>query len=173
MRFQTIILAILFLTACRSSEDQVSQKYMDLKSYFAKEAIRMNGSDKWVSKTVSRNGVSESKQVKPDWAAEFRLFEESDINKPAWVDSYQIRDSGESILYTALDAKLRTRKITIAKKPDGEIKSISIVNYAKNNLYTSAEQLIYIPDSLFQISKSQDVVLMGKNEYLIRSVLSQ
>jgi hypothetical protein len=119
-------------------------------------------------KTVTHNGVTESKKVKIDnWMRELSLFSESDINKPAWRDSYKIQQTDHTLIYMATDTTLKTREIIINKKQDGQVQYIAIYNYTKNLLYDTREKLTYMPDSIYKIEKTQHVKLLGTNKYVI------
>lgn len=147
---------------------------MDLKGFFTSEAKRLKQGQVKVDKTVSRNGISESREgIIPDWEREVQLFTESDINKPAWNKSYKVTASDSAILYSVLDSGLRTRSVSIRKDNQGRIREISISNSTRNELYQTSEELTYIPDSMYRIVKKQDVIILGRNEYEIKGLLLQ
>ena len=165
----TVVLAFLILSACsQPKEEKALKTFADLKGFFEAEARRLAKSDPEVKKTVARNDSSETREVKNiNWKTELSLFAESDINKPAWKDSYKVISLPGQTTYQAIDSSLRTREISISKDPEGKIKKITILNHVENMLYSSSEQLTYIPDSLYQISKRQHVAVMGDNRYYI------
>ncbi|MGB4397769.1 MAG: hypothetical protein WBJ10_00265 [Daejeonella sp.] len=167
-----LTLACLLFAACSGTEQVREQKkYYDIKEFFSAEIKRLEKQDASVNKTVSRNGVSETKaNFTPSWATELALFTDSDINKPAWRDSYNIQSDSLSTSYTTLDNDLRTKSIHIKKDNTGKLSEIRIVNSTSNYLYNSTEELHYIPDSLYRIVKKQDVILLGKNNYEITGV---
>lgn len=167
-----LIIAFLAFSACNQPEQKEVKSYADLKGFFESEAKRLEKADPKVYKTVARNDASETRSVgNINWKTELSLFAESDINKPAWQDSYKVISQAGKTIYLATDSSLRTREISINKDPQGKIKKIKILNHTKNMLYSSTEQLIYIPDSLYQISKQQNVVFIGDNRYYILGVL--
>ena len=168
MTGKRLIFVFFILASCGRTETVPERKYLDLKGFFTDEVNHLKKLKIKVNKTVSRNGISESKvNISPDWDTELSLFSESDINKPAWSNSYVVRNKGGSTSYTAVDSKLRTRSILIRKNKNGRIDRLSIVNRTKNHLYSSSEELLYIPDSLYQIIKKQDVLFLGNNSYKI------
>src|SRR5687768_7668639 len=92
--FAAGIALTLLLPACKPAikEDAAAAKYFDLKAYFKADSGRLSKLNKPILKTVTHNGVTERKEVKiDDWARELSLFSQSDINKPAWRDSYTIK----------------------------------------------------------------------------------
>lgn len=169
---RTLILLMLTLVSCAEPAERSVRSYMDIKGFFESEASRLTEKSARVNKTVRRNEVSETKNgLSVDWKNELALFIESDINKPAWRDSYKIIEDSSSISYMALDTALRTRSIHIQKGPNGRLLHISINNETKNNLYQSSEALSYAPDSSYTIKKNQAVLLLGNNMYTITGIL--
>jgi hypothetical protein len=166
-----VFLFLLILSACSAPPEKAADTYEDIRGFFEAEAIRLSKADPTVKKTVARNDATETRSVSNiDWKTELSLFAESDINKPAWQDSYKVTVSDTSITYVATDTTLKTREIQISKGPDGNIRRVSIQNNTHNMLYASVEYLVYIPDSLYQIRKEQTVVLVGSNTYLVKAI---
>ncbi len=147
-------------------------KYFDIKGYFTADTARLNKQNKLVVKTVTHNGVTESKKVKIDnWGQELDMFVGADINRPAWKNSYTITKSENIMLYKAKDDELKVREIMI--KTDGQkVKWILIYTRTKNILYQTTEKLSYYPDSLYLIEKDQRVRLMGNNHYKIQGIIA-
>lgn len=143
-------------------------KYFDLKGYFKTEAGRLEKVNPEVDKTVAHNGSAESKKLHVTaWSQELNLFSESDINKPAWRDSYTVKTNVDSIIYTAKFPELKTREIIIKKSGDN-ITAIAIFNSTHNFLYNTTERLVYMPDQYYSIDKNQQVKVMGANDYRIK-----
>jgi hypothetical protein len=167
-------ISVLFLTACSFSTKTKEQavNYYNLQKYFSEEAARLNKSKLEIIKTVKHQDVSETQNIKiEDWSQELALFIESDINKAAWKNSYQKDSTSTKITYTAKEENLRIRKIVILLKQNKPFK-ISITNQTKNNLYYTKEELTYIPDSIYQIDKYQDVKVLGVNNYKVLGVFN-
>lgn len=175
MKNGAIILLLILITSCsKPDEKPLTKRFEDIKGFFGEEAKRLNRSGTLTDKKVKQNEYSETKNgLSVEWQNELALFIESDINKPAWRDSYQISGSSNSIIYRAIDSNLRTRSIRLTKDADGRLTYVFIHNVTKNRLYESSEELIYIPDSIYIIDKSQKVLLLGKNRYLISGKLKK
>ncbi len=174
MTGKAFIPLLLMLASCAEPIEKPASPFEDIKGFFEAEVSRLAEIKKTVNKTVKRNEVSETKNNVPViWKDELALFIESDINKPAWRNSYKtVRDSS-NIYYSATEKGLRTRSISIKKNPAGHIIHVSIINETKNYLYQSSESLIYIPDSIYLINKNQDVLFLGNNKYSITGLLKQ
>jgi hypothetical protein len=169
-----LFLFLLIFSACSVPPEKEVNSYEDIRGFFAAEAIRLGKADPEVKKTVARNDSTETRAVRNiNWETELSLFTESDINKPAWRDSYQVSSQGGNITYLATDTTLKTREIQIQKDPQGRIRRISIRNQTNNMLYSSSEQLMYVPDSVYQISKRQHVILVGNNRYLVKGLFTK
>jgi hypothetical protein len=150
-----------------------SGAYFDIKGYFTGDTARLRKLNKPVIKTVSHNGLTESKTVRIDnWARELDLFIGSDINRPAWKNSYTVIDNDGFLIYKAKYPELVMREMLI-KKDKGKVKWILIYNRTKNILYQTSEKLSYFPDSLYLIEKVQRVRFMGNNSYKIQGVIKK
>lgn len=173
MGSRTLILFLILITSCRKPDEKpIVKRYTDIKGFFESEALRLSRAEVLADKSVRQNEVSETKNgLKVDWQNELALFTGSDINKPAWRDSYRITKDSSTIIYLAIDTNLRTRSIRLKKNAEGRLILIQIHNSTKNQLYESSEDLTYIPDSIYLIDKSQKVLFLGKNRYQIRGKL--
>jgi len=179
IRYHAVFVAgiafIALLPACKPDikETGASLTYFDLKGYFKSSAARLTKHNKPVLKTAIHNGISQSKKVNiVNWDVELSLFSASDINKPAWKNSYQVQNTGNAIFYKTQDPDLETKEITINKDGD-KVKWIIIINHAENLLYETKEKLTYVPDSMYRIEKWQHVRLLGTNTYDIKGMVAQ
>ncbi|WP_158824808.1 hypothetical protein [Mucilaginibacter lacusdianchii] len=171
-----MLITLSGLYSCKPDirETGAALKYFDLKKFIHTDSARLSKQQVWVTKMVSHN--QESAQTRKlritNWGRELDLFAASDINKPAWRESYSIQRQGDSVVYTAKDPKLFTRRLMI-QQSGNTVKKITIQNATSNILYQSSEKLVYYPDSLYLIDKLQQVKLLGDNRYLIKGVISK
>jgi len=164
------VIVIFCISACRpDAKVNGGLKYFDLAGYFTKDTALLKKLSKPVLKTVTHNGITETKTVHiADWGIELSLFKEADINKPAWKDSYKIINEDGMLVYRAKTPELKVREILI-KMDKEKVKWILIYNKTpKNILYQTTEKLSYYPDSLYIIERVQRVKLIGTNVYKIR-----
>ncbi|WP_207532270.1 hypothetical protein [Desertivirga arenae] len=168
-----IISLLLLLTGCTNKQEATEVKsYFDLSGFFSSESASLQNKHATVIKTVLQNGRAEQKTIgNINWETEFELFSSSDINKPAWNKSYRVLHTAHGTEYIALDNKLRTRRIRIEKAQRGKAKHIYIRNEVNNMLYSTTEELHYYPDSLYEIRKTQHVIILGNNTYKISGLL--
>lgn len=167
------LLLIFFLPSCKPDNIQDgTANYFDLKGYFNTDIKRLSKLNHPILKSVTHNDVTETKKVKiANWESELNLFIQSDINKPAWRDSYSVQNTGNAIFYRAKTPDLKTRLIVI-NKSGNKVKWILIYNYTKNILYQTTEKLSYFPDSVYIIQKYQKVRVLKANRYLIKGFLN-
>jgi len=169
-----LLLFIPILPSCKPDikETGAAITYFDLKGFIKNNAAQLNKLNRPVFKTMVHNGITESKKVNiEDWDRELGLFSGSDINKPAWKDSYLVENTDSTIFYKAKYPELETREVTINKTGD-KVKRIFIINHTKNLLYETNEKLTYVPDSMYRIEKTQQVRLLGINQYDIKGMLN-
>jgi hypothetical protein len=166
-------LIILFCTLSCKKDSRAgtdTKAFFDLKGYFTADSLRLTKLDPLINKTVTHNDETQTKKMRiSNWGNEFRLFTESDINKPSWQASYNIQATNDFLIYKAKYPNLKTRDIIIKRAGD-KIKWILIFNHTKNPLYESEEKLSYYPDSLYLIQKLQKVRLLGTEKYSIKGV---
>ena len=94
------------------------------------------------------------------------LFINSDINKTAWKESYVKDSTVNKISYFAKHPDLKTRSIVLNIK-DHKPSCIKIINHQKNYLIENIESLIYYPDSVYKIQKTQRFIFLDKQVYYI------
>jgi hypothetical protein len=171
----SLLICISVLAACRPDvQVNGAKRYFDLKGFVNADSALLIKNHAVVSKTVWHNESAPlTKQIKVNnWGQELSLFAASDINKPAWRDSYKILNQGDSVVYTAVDPHLITRRMVV-QTVNGVVKKIRVDNFTQNLLYKTSEHLVYFPDSLYLIDKLQQVKLMGANHYMIRGVIKK
>lgn len=173
-------LALLWLTILLSScgadltpkKEKDIQQYFDLEGYFNQEATRLIELQPTVSKTIISKDKKETKELNNiNWQNELALFRKNDINKPSWEDKYSIdstlsADGSLVLTYTAQEEDLQTRQLDI-ELFDDKVHAIIIVNRVENAIYSSQQYLTYRPNRAYTIKKTQDVTLMGDDDYEI------
>ncbi|MEB0276936.1 hypothetical protein [Mucilaginibacter sp. 5C4] len=168
--YTSVLLLLCGSYACNKPEIKetgAELQYFDLKGYFGKQDTLLTKQNPEVNKSVAHNGDTESKKVRiASWKKELNLFTESDINKPAWKQSYNVQSNADSTVYKAKFPELKTREIVVRKKA-GQVTEIAIVNNTHNILYNTSEKLVYVPNAYYSIEKNQKVKVMGANNYRI------
>ncbi|QQL48458.1 hypothetical protein [Mucilaginibacter ginkgonis] len=165
-----VTLGLLCIYGCKPDvkEFKGQYKYFDLKGFMRTDSARLVASNPLVDKSVSHNGAVETRQLKiANWGNELSMFTNSDINRPAWRNSYQTKTLGDSTIYLSNEPDLKTKRLIIVKHGD-KVASIHIVNHTENLLFEANEDLTYVPDSLYIISKKQQVLILGSNNYLVK-----
>lgn len=134
--------------------------FFDLKDYFKNELSALSQRTK-IYKATSVDGDRIEKELDSiDFSLELKVFEESDINKVAWIDKYLVDSVFSStgdltkIIYNAADEKLRTRQLLVSFDKN-EVDTIEIFNNASSNVAKLEQHLTYIPAIGYSIESTQ------------------
>jgi len=161
---------LLLLLGCSNADEERQEgtgNYFDLKGFFAKEVTRLSAEDPAVTKTVRINGDTETKRLKiTDWHQELSAFADADINKASWKGAFSLHHQQGKQIYLSDNEKVNVKKLTIMQK-QGKIYGVEILLKTTNMLYTSTDTLRYYPDSLYRISRSQNIRLFNPKQYSI------
>jgi len=183
MNFKIVFfcLGIVFLTACSkesspAKEASKQQMYFSLQGFFEAEIEKLQSQPIVLHKNAYLNEKVEKKALHEiDWATEFNSFVKSDINKPAWKDSYRTdsltnRHGQFQINYTALDPDLRTQEIAISFGKGDAVKpvQIRIVNQSQNPIYDAVENLQYEVGKNYTIENEQKIMWMEGDKFKIK-----
>ncbi len=176
MRIVNVFLLTAVLIGCGSDAgkspnlDEVA--YFDLKGYFEqeKEQIKTRSS---FSKKVTVNGEVEEKLTETiDFENDLRIFQKSDINRPAWSDKYSIdsllniRNELIGLTYKSLDSKLRTELVEI-KYDNGRVDKILIENRTESSIAKTKQVLTYIPRKGYLIESIQNMATMDSSVFKV------
>ncbi|MFD2288545.1 hypothetical protein GJU39_18345 [Pedobacter petrophilus] len=141
--------------------------YFDLKGYFGKEIIRLKNARVKVDKTVSINGISETKSLLiTDWEKELAIFINADINKNSWKGSFKVTQQNGLQVYTSDSKKIPVKKVSVNNK-GLKISKVEIIINNKNILYQSLDTLTYYPEILYKIRKQQKIRLLAPKDYTV------
>lgn len=155
---------------CRPDAPQTgsSTRYFSLENYFREQIAVLEARGQAVEKTVKKDDREEKRTIADmDWTTELEAFIASDINKPAWRDSYSVDSGAHFLNYRALEDGLRVRSIHIGRDQHRNIRSIVIERAENNYLYSSRETLRYYPDSLYSIMRHQHVRVLGPTRFQV------
>ncbi len=169
MRLAGIGLLILLLSACAQKEQKKAQSetYFNLRSYFEKEAERLNKLNLQLDKLVAIGEDVEQKKVNiKDFNRELSTFINSDINKASWRGAFTVKKERNLELYTTENEKIPVKRVEIQYQ-NNRIRSIKIDIATENILYRSTDRLTYFPDSLYEINKIQKIKLLKEKKYSV------
>ncbi|MEA5405867.1 hypothetical protein VB776_23210 [Arcicella sp. DC2W] len=157
MKSSITILAIFTLfISCKEESTTKINKYFDLKTSITNQINVLNKEKPTFSKTVWSDNTPETKDVKiEDWSKELELFLQTDLNKPAYLNSYEINQSDSLIVYH------------LKKSENLPVNNIKIL--LKNNQLTAMEATIANQNYLYETDKHVKMTLVDNvvNYYLI------
>jgi hypothetical protein len=172
-------LPIFILSGCAQTEiakPATTLKWFDLKQ-FVNNANAILPKNAPFEKTLLVKGTSETKKVSiADWTVELTVFAQSDINRAAWRDKYQVdtlhiavepkEDTTvmHRIEHVAKDKALRTRTLSISMNRKWEPLAIEILNEQHNFFSHSQQHLTWDLRSGYSITAQQKMLLMSATE---------
>lgn len=178
-RILVFSLLIISFAACTteqttdaSNTDRVS--FFDLELYFQDEAARLKTNVGQLEKEMIVDGVAE-KQLLTDvnFEEELALFAKLNINRPIWLDKYEVdsifgsSNQLEAVEYSTTDEKLKTNKLIVDYNAQGAVKGIMIHNSSSTLIMESKQLLNYNPDSGYQIQTYQDPLFFDEKEIVL------
>lgn len=168
-----LVSAVLLLGACKPAAPKTpvqSPAYFELKSYISKEAARLQKLSPLVNKTVIVDQRPEQKQLRiTDWKRELSVFSDADINKTAWLGAFKRTKTPELESYVCTDEKIPVKLLEIVYRK-GRINRVRIQISNTNSLYTSSDTLLYYPDSMYQVKKTQHITLLNQKRYEVKGL---
>ena len=174
-RLYIYILFALMLTSCSDENVKVlHQHYFNLADFFRKEAAVLQKQNFKMQKQIIKDRVKEMKTFDQlIWQKELKPFADCDINKPAWINSYQTDTTYSSggnmfISYKAKEETLPVRSIVLTIN-NSKIEEIIIHKERHNFYYQSNDVYIYRTMKGFEISGSQNARLQEKTTYHINA----
>ena len=173
-----LIITTLILSSCNDETIKVaSPEYYNLSAFFHQEAKALTIANMKLDKQIIKDSIKEKKSFgKINWLNELSPFIECDINKPAWIKSYQtdtiLTNAGMKITYKAIEEKLPVQTIELSFSKN-KITDISIHKVRHNFYYQSEDLYSYHVQKGYEISGSQNVRLLDKTYYQIIALYLQ
>lgn len=177
-----IISSLIFcalLSACNEEvKENQTNKYFDLKGLIESQIKTLNKQKPVVQKSILIAEKSENQVVKTiDWAKELELFIQADLNKPAFIQSYQVDSSSTGVKYTLKETeKLPVKYLNITKVGAEGINIEALVNN-ENYLYETERHLkLSLKNNQatdYQINGFQKIVFGDKKNFKINGVIKR
>lgn len=148
------------------------QQFFDINDFLDHE-IKQLSELKSIKKKVEINGkIDEQVLEKFDLAKDLTIFQNSNINKIAWLDKYEVdstlNNAGQlsELKYLATDVKLKTRELTVVFA-NNKVKSIFIKNASKNQVSELNQSLQYHSLKGYSVENKQEVSLNDQQQLKI------
>ena len=173
-----IIFAGFFISCGEENVNAVHQNYYDIAAFFKNESAAMQKNNMKTEKVIVKDGIKDARSfTNVDWQKELKPFADCDINKPAWINAYNV-DSIPSagnrmqIIYSAKEEKMPLRRIEINSMNDS-VQMITIHKERHNFYYQSDDHYTYHSGKGYEINGSQKVHFLDKTVYEIKSTFIQ
>lgn len=181
LRLLCVLCGLFLIASCsQKQEEKTSEpgKYFDLVAYFHNEATALNAAKPEITKTITKDGETETHTFSDtiNWKKELKIFSENGINKPAWSSSFAadtITEDGKNIItYKADDKKISVKEIKIFTDNSWQPTEICIKRNAKNFLYTSEQVLCYIPAKSYRVDSEMHVRWTFDTKFSVEGVFT-
>lgn len=164
--------AAVLLAGCVDAVEEVSpladsRRFFNLSEWAALQDSLLAG--RGLEKTVVVNGLRESRRLDAvDWSEELAPFAQSDIDRPAlWdrydVDSVATQGGGAVVVYEALDDDLFTRRLEVATDARGGVTRLAIDNAFESFVADTEQRLEWTPGA-YRVYSRQDARLADARE---------
>ena len=142
----------LTLIACQkdlSPSTSLTDSFFDLPDFFKEEQQSLSNKITSLHKKITINGKVEEQQLDSfDLKQELAAFIAADINRPTWLDQYQVdslKDTQgvlKTLKYSAIKDNLKTKNLTITYK-NGQVVEIYIKKAISTMAAESFQELTY------------------------------
>ncbi|MFZ4861531.1 hypothetical protein ACL9RF_05045 [Sphingobacterium sp. Mn56C] len=144
-----------------------SGKEIDIPQFFKSEVSRLNATKPSIQKTVAKDGAEETKTVTvKDWNVELASFMDVDLNKVAYIGTFQKDSVAEVVEYRFVKPDLDLSRIRITYN-DHKPVAFTIEKSTDNLLYKTTEHLEYKQGVSYKVEKLQQVKFFNENAYSI------
>ncbi|MDI9866103.1 hypothetical protein QM480_17305 [Flectobacillus sp. DC10W] len=174
------ILASLFLMlsvmACNQQVEQSSIRYFDLKGTFETQIKELSQRKPAVQKSV-KVGTTADTQTKVilDWEKELDFFIQADLNKPAFINSYQITQNDSLVVYKLKPTETQLVKEIKLTLKHGELQRVYALLSDENYLYKTRKEIKadFVQKQLkhYEIDGFQQLVFGEKKAYQIKATI--
>lgn len=181
LKVLAMLLFLVALASCGAMEQkEFNTGYYPLRSFMLEEVQRHSYNNTQMDKAVYLEGQWEEQTVQPAdsaaWQTELAAFMEANINLPANQGLYKVdtlfvdTDSLTRITYLATKKDLRTRYLYVYLKPGTTRPELIEAHLEQENiLYSSVQDLVYMPDSGYSITGYQDVLILGLDSFAVKA----
>lgn len=138
-----ILLISLLLISCNQEKEILNKKYFDLKGFSESLILSLENQKPEVLKTWQIGKQKETKTTKDiEWAKELSLFVEADLNKSAFVNSYEVSENQNIINYKLKKSEsLPVKMMTIETLTENDSKQISVETSSSNYLFKNSSEI--------------------------------
>ncbi len=155
-----LFLGLVACTPQPAENAEEGKSFFDLRSYIDSEVERLQTAKVKVNKSITLNGVTETKQLDDvNFANDLRLFREADINKPAWREKYRAEVqalSGNHVIttYVTQDSNLMVQQLLVEEDQGVPIR-IEVERKTGTILSDGVHKLAYLPASGYSVKTQQ------------------
>ncbi len=166
-----VLLGLIILFSCGADQQggdiaAIDPNFFNLAEFVEQEKQRMI--DMSISKTVSVNGIEETKELtKVDWELELAPFAQSNIDRPAMWDAYEVDTSScqgmTKVVYLSVDSSSFTRSLEVTyrdrEEPLDSVYAVLINNGFDSYIANTSQRLVWWEEGGYEINSIQQAML--------------
>lgn len=166
-RISTLFL-LFYLTACvdnQNVKDPQNMPFPDMEVLIDHQITQLIAQKKGLQKELlNQDGKTETQDIAVDslrWSQELKLFRQIDLNRPEWIEAYNIQTKDNYMLAQTDSDKLSIRRFEFEGSPKLPI-YLKVESYTNTLLYESKQTLEMKFESgilkSYKVSGSQQVI---------------
>lgn len=171
----TLLIGVLLISCQADSKKSDAIRYYDFSIHdvIANEIKAMHSVDDSFAKVVLyKNSKIEKRNIAgTDLISDLESFQEFDLNKAAWQNSYVKTITDNHTRYLSNEAKLTMKYIDIYGDEKNPTR-VQIYFQNTNNLYESSKFIVIEPGKFYSIFSLQDVKGMSADTLFIKTFLN-
>ncbi|OHX66526.1 hypothetical protein [Flammeovirga pacifica] len=186
--FRYLITAIVVFLAfsCDFNEniDEKHQVYnFDLKSLIEQQAKVLDQTKVSIKKHVEYDNKKEDVSIKEvDWSKELDIFNDADINRPIFKESYQKTEKKEGdynvIKFNSQNDKNDVKWLSISKDNNGKIRKLMFEISTKNSLFQVSKkgELLFDDKEIlenYSLEGTNQIVFLGDKYFAVNAKVIQ
>ncbi len=164
---------VLFMSACNQHKtEQTSNEklYVNLDSIIQSDIDLNTRENCKLEKLAFVNSLKEKKIIDSvDWKQELDILTDCDINKPSWKGKFKVdivpttfaHPGCTQYFYRSIDTKIPVKSITVNKDSLNRILNILIQKKIESFLFSSNQQIEYIPRFGYSVRSDQKTSLFS------------
>ncbi|MEM1216833.1 MAG: hypothetical protein AAGJ82_14160 [Bacteroidota bacterium] len=163
MKYSIGLLVLLGCVACQAvtTDSAETDTFFSVEKWTDQEVERLTAAGTELVKTVRMDSKEETQQIAdPNYADELDFLRKFDINRPVWVDKYQVdtlrETTGQTLTFRALEDGLNTQLLRVTTTTAGQVQSIYGERRSQSALSNSSTIVDYQTDSGYRLTSTQE-----------------
>lgn len=166
--------------SCTSNDNRqtvtVGASFFDLEEQIDSDISKLKELGYGLTKTVKfEENYDELFLEQPDWHAEFETIKQLNINKAQLADKYEVdtiqNGNGTTLVYQSKSPTMAVRRMVV-KYEEEKVSEIQVTFGRRNILFSSKNEIIYLPLKSFSIRGNQKALFLSSHDYQVEGSIT-